>query len=223
MLKPALSTQTGRPQPSGTFCKRCRSRGTAAIRCCSTARKDVESRPLRTSRISTAPTCSGGGCRPEASDIRSSELTRSSTFSESGVDRLLPRAGTPKDLGRFQDPWGPSDPLSPPRGAQPLRAGGGPAITQPLSPPPTPRMEPVMTTPQDEKPAVGNFAELSEADCKELLAQHSAGRIGFMAGDGPQILPVTYQYRNGSVVSVPLRLDLWLGSSVVPVSLLRST
>ena len=80
-----------------------------------------------------------------------------------------------------------------------------------------------MTTPQDEKPAVGNFAELSEADCKELLAQHSAGRTGFMAGDGPQILPVTYQYRNGSVVSVPLRLDLWLGSSVVPVSLLRST
>jgi uncharacterized protein len=57
-----------------------------------------------------------------------------------------------------------------------------------------------MTSPQDEKPAVGSFAELSEADCKELLAQHSAGRIGFMAGDGPQILPVTYQYRNGSVV-----------------------
>jgi uncharacterized protein len=57
-----------------------------------------------------------------------------------------------------------------------------------------------MTSPQDEKPAVGNFTELSEADCRELLAQHSAGRIGFMAGDGPQILPVTYQYRNGSVV-----------------------
>ena len=57
-----------------------------------------------------------------------------------------------------------------------------------------------MTTPQDEKPVVGSFAELSEGDCKELLAQHSAGRIGFMAGDGPQILPVTYQYRNGSVV-----------------------
>jgi hypothetical protein len=57
-----------------------------------------------------------------------------------------------------------------------------------------------MTSPQDERPAVGNFAELSEADCKELLAQHSAGRIGFMAGDGPQILPVTYQFRNGSVV-----------------------
>ena len=57
-----------------------------------------------------------------------------------------------------------------------------------------------MTSPQDEKPAIGNFTELSETDCKELLAQHTAGRIGFMAGDGPQILPVTYQYRNGSVI-----------------------
>jgi nitroimidazol reductase NimA-like FMN-containing flavoprotein (pyridoxamine 5'-phosphate oxidase superfamily) len=59
---------------------------------------------------------------------------------------------------------------------------------------------PIMTSSQDEKPATGNFVELSEADCKELLAQHTAGRIGFMAPDGPQILPVTYQYRNGSVI-----------------------
>jgi uncharacterized protein len=53
---------------------------------------------------------------------------------------------------------------------------------------------------QDERPSTGSLAELSEADCKELLAQHTAGRVGFMAGDGPQILPVTYQYRNGSVI-----------------------
>jgi uncharacterized protein len=57
-----------------------------------------------------------------------------------------------------------------------------------------------MTPPQDKKAALGNFTELSDTDCKELLAQHTAGRIGFMAGDGPQILPVTYQYRNGSVI-----------------------
>ena len=57
-----------------------------------------------------------------------------------------------------------------------------------------------MTSPQDEKPSTGNFAELSETDCKELLAQHTAGRVGFMAPEGPQILPVTYQYRNGSVI-----------------------
>jgi nitroimidazol reductase NimA-like FMN-containing flavoprotein (pyridoxamine 5'-phosphate oxidase superfamily) len=58
----------------------------------------------------------------------------------------------------------------------------------------------VMTSPRQEQPSFGNFAELSEADCKELLVQHTAGRVGFMAGDGPMILPVTYQYRNGSVI-----------------------
>jgi nitroimidazol reductase NimA-like FMN-containing flavoprotein (pyridoxamine 5'-phosphate oxidase superfamily) len=57
-----------------------------------------------------------------------------------------------------------------------------------------------MTSPQDEKPSTGNFAELSEAECKQLLAQHAAGRVGFMAPEGPQILPVTYQYRTGSVI-----------------------
>jgi len=57
-----------------------------------------------------------------------------------------------------------------------------------------------MTSPQDEKPHTGNFAELSETECKELLRQHAVGRVGFMAGEGPQILPVTYQYRAGSVI-----------------------
>jgi nitroimidazol reductase NimA-like FMN-containing flavoprotein (pyridoxamine 5'-phosphate oxidase superfamily) len=57
-----------------------------------------------------------------------------------------------------------------------------------------------MTSPTDQKPSSGSFAELSEAECKQLLAEHTAGRVGFMAPDGPQILPVTYQYRNGSVI-----------------------
>jgi uncharacterized protein len=57
-----------------------------------------------------------------------------------------------------------------------------------------------MTSPADQKPAPSNFGELSEADCKQLLTEHTAGRVGFMAPDGPQILPVTYQYRNGSVI-----------------------
>ena len=57
-----------------------------------------------------------------------------------------------------------------------------------------------MTSASDEKSSASNFVELSEAECKEILAQHTAGRVGFMAPDGPQILPVTYQYRNGSVV-----------------------
>jgi nitroimidazol reductase NimA-like FMN-containing flavoprotein (pyridoxamine 5'-phosphate oxidase superfamily) len=57
-----------------------------------------------------------------------------------------------------------------------------------------------MTSPSEEGPPTGSFGELSEAECKQLLAQHTAGRVGFMVGDGPQILPVTYQYRTGSVI-----------------------
>jgi nitroimidazol reductase NimA-like FMN-containing flavoprotein (pyridoxamine 5'-phosphate oxidase superfamily) len=57
-----------------------------------------------------------------------------------------------------------------------------------------------MTSPADQKPTPNNFGELSDAECKQLLAEHTAGRVGFMAPDGPQILPVTYQYRNGSVI-----------------------
>ena len=57
-----------------------------------------------------------------------------------------------------------------------------------------------MTSPANQEHSPGNFAELSEDECKQLLAEHTAGRVGFMAPDGPQILPVTYQYRNGSVI-----------------------
>ena len=56
-----------------------------------------------------------------------------------------------------------------------------------------------MSSPSDQN-SPGRFTELSEAECQELLAQHTAGRVGFMAPDGPQILPVTYQYRNGGVI-----------------------
>ncbi|WP_270887559.1 pyridoxamine 5'-phosphate oxidase family protein [Pedococcus sp. 5OH_020] len=57
-----------------------------------------------------------------------------------------------------------------------------------------------MTSPQEQKPSTGNLAELSETDCRDLLAQHTVGRVGFVAAEGPQILPVTYQYRTGSVI-----------------------
>jgi nitroimidazol reductase NimA-like FMN-containing flavoprotein (pyridoxamine 5'-phosphate oxidase superfamily) len=57
-----------------------------------------------------------------------------------------------------------------------------------------------MTSPADQMPPPSNFGEMSEAECKQLLTEHTAGRVGFMAPDGPQILPVTYQYRNGSVI-----------------------
>lgn len=57
-----------------------------------------------------------------------------------------------------------------------------------------------MASPQEGRASTGNFGELSETDCQELLAQHTAGRVGFIASEGPQILPVTYQYRTGSVI-----------------------
>ena len=58
-----------------------------------------------------------------------------------------------------------------------------------------------MTSSQNERQrSTKDFVELSEAECRELLEQHTAGRVGFMAGDGPLILPVTYQYRDGSVI-----------------------
>jgi nitroimidazol reductase NimA-like FMN-containing flavoprotein (pyridoxamine 5'-phosphate oxidase superfamily) len=56
-----------------------------------------------------------------------------------------------------------------------------------------------MISPEHLEPFAGNFAEMSETDCKELLARHTAGRVGFMAAEGPQILPVTYQYRSDRV------------------------
>lgn len=57
-----------------------------------------------------------------------------------------------------------------------------------------------MTSPEDGHSRTGNFTVLSETKCKELLGKHTAGRVGFLAPDGPQILPVTYQYRTNSVV-----------------------
>ena len=80
--------------------------------------------------------------------------------------------------------------------------GGGEAdLTQPSSPPPTRRTGVgSLTSPSEGRPSTGNFGELSEAECKQLLTQHTAGRVGFMAAEGPQILPVTYQYRAGSVI-----------------------
>jgi nitroimidazol reductase NimA-like FMN-containing flavoprotein (pyridoxamine 5'-phosphate oxidase superfamily) len=45
-----------------------------------------------------------------------------------------------------------------------------------------------------------NFAELSRSECEKLLAEHSVGRVGLAAPNGPQILPVTYAYHGKTVV-----------------------
>ena len=51
-----------------------------------------------------------------------------------------------------------------------------------------------------QRRAPSRFVELSENECVKLLAEQTVGRIGFMTSDGPQILPVSYQYRFGSVI-----------------------
>ena len=50
----------------------------------------------------------------------------------------------------------------------------------------------------EQKP--GHFEALPEVRCKELLARHTAGRVGWNAPDGPHILPVTYAYHNTQIV-----------------------
>jgi nitroimidazol reductase NimA-like FMN-containing flavoprotein (pyridoxamine 5'-phosphate oxidase superfamily) len=47
--------------------------------------------------------------------------------------------------------------------------------------------------------ASASFQELSQDRCKELLASHTSGRVGWQASDGPLILPVTYAFYNGTV------------------------
>jgi nitroimidazol reductase NimA-like FMN-containing flavoprotein (pyridoxamine 5'-phosphate oxidase superfamily) len=55
-----------------------------------------------------------------------------------------------------------------------------------------------MTTEQGR--AGGRFQELTEPECRELLAAENVGRIGFVASDGPSVLPVNYVVDDGDIV-----------------------
>ncbi|GAA2109110.1 pyridoxamine 5'-phosphate oxidase family protein [Microlunatus panaciterrae] len=60
-----------------------------------------------------------------------------------------------------------------------------------------------MTTMSDhagEESRQSEFTELSTERCLELLQTHTVGRVAWQAGDGPQILPVTYAYYGGCIV-----------------------
>ena len=80
-----------------------------------------------------------------------------------------------------------------------------------------------MTSVPQQQPSPSKFVELSENECIKLLADHTAGRIGFMGLDGPQILPVTYQYRFGSANFVPLLSEPFPDWRAEPASPSRST
>ncbi len=57
-----------------------------------------------------------------------------------------------------------------------------------------------MSQPPGQRKFTSRFAEIPTSRCNELLAQHKIGRVAWNSGDGPRIMPVTYQYRNGMVV-----------------------
>ena len=57
-----------------------------------------------------------------------------------------------------------------------------------------------MSQPADQRKFTSHFAEIPTSRCKELLAGHKIGRVAWNSGDGPRIMPVTYQYRSGMVV-----------------------
>lgn len=44
-----------------------------------------------------------------------------------------------------------------------------------------------------------HFQAMSREECEQLLAEHHAGRVAWTAGDGPMVLPVSYQVYAGEV------------------------
>lgn len=51
----------------------------------------------------------------------------------------------------------------------------------------------------DDEPA-SEFRAITPAHCQELLESQSVGRIAWQAADGPQILPVTYAWHDGTII-----------------------
>jgi len=48
--------------------------------------------------------------------------------------------------------------------------------------------------------STSEFRAMSPAHCRELLASQSVGRVAWQAADGPQILPVTYAWHDGTII-----------------------
>ena len=51
-----------------------------------------------------------------------------------------------------------------------------------------------------EDEPTGEFRAITPARCQELLQSQSVGRIAWQAADGPQILPVTYAWHEGTII-----------------------
>jgi nitroimidazol reductase NimA-like FMN-containing flavoprotein (pyridoxamine 5'-phosphate oxidase superfamily) len=48
--------------------------------------------------------------------------------------------------------------------------------------------------------STGEFRAISPARCEDLLQSQSVGRVAWQAADGPQILPVTYAWHEGTII-----------------------
>jgi uncharacterized protein len=48
--------------------------------------------------------------------------------------------------------------------------------------------------------STGEFRAISPARCEEPLQSQSVGRVAWQAADGPQILPVTYAWHEGTII-----------------------
>jgi uncharacterized protein len=48
--------------------------------------------------------------------------------------------------------------------------------------------------------STSDFRAMSPAHCQELLQSQTVGRIAWQAADGPQILPVTYAWHDGTII-----------------------
>lgn len=46
---------------------------------------------------------------------------------------------------------------------------------------------------------VGSAVELSAEECRELLAGQQVGRVAYVAGDGPRIVPVNFVFHEGHI------------------------
>jgi hypothetical protein len=57
-----------------------------------------------------------------------------------------------------------------------------------------------MTRREEDEPIGDTLGALSEADCRQLLAAHTLGRVGITSGGLPCILPVCYVYDDDGVV-----------------------
>ena len=51
-----------------------------------------------------------------------------------------------------------------------------------------------------DEDSTDEFTLLSRSRCQELLESQSIGRVAWQAADGPQILPVTYAYHDGTII-----------------------